>query len=57
MKNPPLAHRQIKLMLAEYYGQVNEMFQLMRLAEFDLKSDDRSVGEMALFNAVEREYL
>lgn len=51
------AHRQIKLILAVYYGQVNEMLDAMRLAEFDFKSEDRSIGEMALFIAVEREYL
>lgn len=50
-------HRQIKFILAAYYGQVKEMFDLVRQAEFDLKSDDRSIGEMALFIAVEREYL
>lgn len=53
----PSAHRQIKLILAIYYGQVNEMLDLIQQAEFDVKSNDRSIGEMALFIAVEREYL
>lgn len=51
------AHREIKLILAVYYGQVGEMLDLMRLAESKLQSDDHSIGEMALFITVEREHL
>lgn len=54
---PPSTHYQIKLILVVYYGQVNEILDLMRLAEFDFESNNHSVGEMALFIAVEREYL
>lgn len=51
------AHHQVKLILATYYGQVQEILQLVQPVDLDLKSGDRSTGEMALFIAVEREHL
>jgi ankyrin repeat protein len=56
-EDPEPVYHQVKFILATYYGHVEEMLQLVQRADFNLKTTDRSTGEMALFLAVEREHL
>lgn len=44
----------VSFILATYNGSVEKMLRLAQQEGFDLRSEDRSTGEIALFLAVER---
>lgn len=49
--------KQVYLLLAVYHGHVDKSEQLLRQENLELGSRDRSIGDMALFLATEREHI